>query len=106
VLRLLLFRIAMTDSFQLSSETDRTSSQPIEQPIDIKLPPEVAAAIVQRMEQSGQTQAQVILETLQAAFLRAANQTPDELQGLQQRMTELEKLIPRLAALEGKSIAF
>ncbi|MBD3883441.1 hypothetical protein IFO70_16865 [Phormidium tenue FACHB-886] len=114
----------MTDSFPLSSENDPALNCPPSisealpnenRPIDVKLPPEVAAAIAQRMEQSGQTQAQVILEALQIALRQDPSSLPpaqisvaqpDELQSLQQRVALLETLIPRLAVLEGKSIAF
>ena len=109
----------MVDSSQFASDNP-TPAEPtlpdraaIELPL-IELPLAVAAAIAERMKQSGQTQAQVILEALQLA-LSPAQPDPQpelesaelrELRSLKQRLADLEALIPRMVALEGKSIAF
>ena len=108
----------MVDSSQFASDnptpveptpSDRAPELPL-----IELPLAIAAAIAQRMQQSGQTQAQVILEALQLALsptqpdpepdLDGVEQT--ELRSLKQRLADLEALVPRMVALEGKSIAF
>jgi hypothetical protein len=83
-------------------------------PITLKLPLEIANAIAQRMSQSGQTQTQVILEALATNLKEtslnekvvSAHPVLEELEQLKQRLAELEALIPKVAMLEGKSIAF
>jgi len=96
------------------SSGDSGPAQCPESPVTLKLPLEIANAIAQRMSQSGQTQAQVILETLalnlKETGLKETAQ-PDylvleELAQLKRRLTELETLIPKVVMLEGKSIAF
>ena len=102
----------MTDSLQFDPDNPApVHPNPADRPVAVELPLAVAAAIAQRMERSGQTQAQVILEALQ---LLLSPQMPDqiesvedtELRSLKQRLAALEALIPRMVALEGKSIAF
>ncbi|NJO41767.1 MAG: hypothetical protein HC769_06900 [Cyanobacteria bacterium CRU_2_1] len=86
----------------------------------IELPPDVVAAIDQQTHQSGKTQTQVILEALQTALgldqptsameattaLSLPPEFIEELKRLSARVKELENLIPKVEALEGKSIAF
>jgi hypothetical protein len=102
----------MTDSFQFASDNPAHLNPP-DRPIAVELPLAIAAAIAQRIEESGQTQAQVILEALQLLLSPDQTQSADlqptgdaELQSLKQRLADLEALIPRMTALEGKSIAF
>ncbi len=99
----------MTDSFQFAPDNPApVHLNPPDRPVAVELPLAIAAAIAQRMEESGQTQAQVILEALQ--LLLSPDQMPSaedaELRSLKQRLVDLEALIPRMIALEGKSIAF
>ena len=111
----------MTDSFKFAPDNPApVHLNPADRPVAVELPLAVAAAIAQRMEESGQTQAQVILEALQLLLspdqALSPNQVlrPDqpqsvedaELRSLKQRLAALEDLIPRMTALEGKSIAF
>jgi hypothetical protein len=102
----------MADSFQFASDNPLpVHPTPPDRPVAVELPLDVATAIAQRMEQSGQTQAQVILEALQLVLNQAQPEpAPEpesaELRSLKQRLADLEALIPRMVALEGKSIAF
>jgi hypothetical protein len=105
----------MTDSFQFDSDNLAPDPPTLpDRPVAVELPLAIAAAIAQRMEESGQTQAQIILEALQLLLSPAQVLSPDqpqsaedaELRSLKQRLAHLETLIPRMTALEGKSIAF
>jgi hypothetical protein len=107
----------MTNDFEFSPENTpvaepSTSHQP-DSAVTIKLPLELMNAIAQRMQQSGQTQAQIILEELQGAFTRSPEPSVEEsphfsaeLEQLKQRLAELESLFPKVAVLEGKLTAF
>ncbi len=98
---------------RVSASDNSESMQHLKLPITLKLPLEIANAIAQRMSQSGQTQAQVILEAL-ALNLKdmsqdeeaASHPVLEELEQLKRRLVELETLIPKVKMLEGKSIAF
>lgn len=86
--------------------------------VTLQLPPDVAMALQQRIQQSGQPQTEVIVSLLRSACGLAATVSADrlevveaeqialELQALRARLTDLEALIPRLESLEGKLIAF
>lgn len=120
---------------ETSPEPDRLP--PSEQPdpkqpdkwVAIHLPSDVVAAIQQRMDQSGQSQAQIILHMLQSALdvehppeaeaaipkmttpspVHPAEPSPDWInvfETVKARLQHLESLIPKLEDLEGKSIAF
>jgi hypothetical protein len=86
----------MIDDFEFSPD----------QPIAIQLPLEIAEAIAQRMQQTGETQAQVILAALQFALHPSERASHPALEEIKHRLAELESLIPKVAVLEGKLIAF
>jgi hypothetical protein len=99
----------MTDNFEFSPHPPPLPGrEPIDsaaQPVAIQLPLDIAEAIAQRMQQTGQTQTQVILEALRLALRQkeAASLPAEE---IKHRLAELEALIPKVAILEGKLIAF
>lgn len=82
----------------------------------LSLPPELVAAIEQQMRQSGQTQTQVVLQALRLGLhfepiptAKPPTESIDlqqELAKLKGRLAELEFLVPKVEALEGKLIAF
>ncbi|MBI4784365.1 MAG: hypothetical protein HY785_24055 [Oscillatoriophycideae cyanobacterium NC_groundwater_1537_Pr4_S-0.65um_50_18] len=106
----------MTENFESSPNRipapgNRESMRSPELPITLNLPLAMARAIALRMKQSGKTQAQVILEALASSFVSNGSAEPvnsarEELELLKRRLAELEGLIPKVAMLEGKSIAF
>lgn len=97
---------------QAGAEKGHEGASPV---VTLQLPPDLVVALQQRIQQSGQSQAEVILALLRSACKLAATTdleavapapvTPD-LQSLRARLTQLETLIPRLEVLEGKLIAF
>ena len=120
----------MTNAFEsfpehtptVESLTEPRSAHLPQQTVTLQLPQELMQAIDQRMQQSGQTQMQIILEVLQGGLAQApytpleasdsslqtveASQTAEEFEQLKQRVAILEALLPRMEVLEGKSIAF
>lgn len=118
----------MTENSDWFSQVDEAeehlaeSTPTSEQILTLQLPPDLALALQRRCQQLGQTQAEVILALLRSAMQLpsapawqtvdqselAANQlaTQQEVHSLKARLSQLEELIPRLEALEGKWVAF
>jgi hypothetical protein len=83
--------------------------------LTLKLPADLTKKLHQYSQQSGKTQAEIILAILKSAFSgmapevsadRSMEKIQQELQSLKLRLNELEALTPRLGELEGKSLAF
>jgi DNA repair exonuclease SbcCD ATPase subunit len=93
----------MTRSRETQSET-----------IMLELPPDLAQLLQQYSQRSGQPPAAVILAILKSALGRSATALdsgkPDAalttLHALEDRLAQLEALMPRLEVLEGKLLAF
>lgn len=106
-----------------SPNVPASSSEPTQPSVTVELPIDLVNAIQQHIcqtgYQTGQTPTQAVLDVLRSAL----NQPPDpnpsvaltrplstdliaELHRLHARVTQLEALIPKVADLEGKSIAF
>ncbi|HEY9643688.1 MAG TPA: hypothetical protein V6C57_24580, partial [Coleofasciculaceae cyanobacterium] len=102
----------MIDNFEFSpnppASSGREPNDSADPPVAINLPLDLAEAIAQRMQQTGQTQTQVILAALRLAFSQkeVASHSAAALEDIKQRLAELESLIPKVTVLEGKLIAF
>ncbi|MBF2048257.1 MAG: hypothetical protein EDM05_66815 [Leptolyngbya sp. IPPAS B-1204] len=113
----------MTEDSDWSPIDKESISSVPEHIVVLQLPADIAMALQQRCQQLGQTKAEVILTLLQSAISlfptadqQTGNQsntsqasqlaTQQDVQLLKARLSQLEEMIPRLEALEGKSIAF
>ncbi|MBF2074893.1 MAG: hypothetical protein IGS50_14185 [Synechococcales cyanobacterium C42_A2020_086] len=79
--------------------------------ITLHLSPDLAAALHRYSQQSGQSPAAAITGLLRSALqLTPSTSVPpaliEEVQRLQDRLSQLEELIPKVEALEGKWLAF
>jgi hypothetical protein len=84
--------------------------------VSLKLPADLTEKLQQFSRQSGKSQGEIILAILKSAFAKMAPEAlsydpmtlkmQQELKLLKIRLTELETLMPRFAALEGKLMAF
>lgn len=108
-----------SDRFSDASETEEHYRESALQELIVRLelPSDLAEKIQQCSQQSGETQVEVILAILKSTFAEAvpeqsgvADAVPPQIQqefrALKARLSQLEALMPRLDALEGKSMVF
>ncbi len=115
----------MTEHSAPLQPTDQAGHPNLEQPdrsavVTLNLPSDLALAIEEQRQQSGQPTIEVIVNLLRSALKlpdtprgsaqtaceMAKTSTPEGLEAILERLAQVEALIPRLETLEGKSIAF